>query len=157
MAFEVSWSGDKVAFYSNRTGRIELYVLYLKSREVVQLTNGEAPTGVRAGMVWTRDDKNIIFCKDSKDDERHGLYEINLETKQVSQLTDSPESQEYAHEVHPDNKHVTVASIKAGHMVIHLVDLATKAWRQLTNFSFPAHPASWSPDGECLAFSSSSI
>ncbi|KPV41826.1 hypothetical protein [Alicyclobacillus ferrooxydans] len=50
MTFEVSWNRDKVAFFSNRTGRIELYVLYLASREVVQLTDGEAPTCVMAGF-----------------------------------------------------------------------------------------------------------
>lgn len=152
MAFEVSWKGDKVAFFSNRTGRIELYVANLHTKEVTQLTNGEAPTGVMAGVVWTRDDRSIIFCKDNKGDEHHNLFQIDVETKQVSQLTDSPLSQEYANEVHPDNQHVTVASTRSGQMNIHLVDLNTKEWVQLTNYRSPASPSSWSPDGNWLAF-----
>jgi len=47
-----SWSGDKIAFYWDKTGRMELYVLDLHSRAVRQISHGEVPRALRAGFAW---------------------------------------------------------------------------------------------------------
>ncbi len=51
VAVTPSWSGDKFAYYSDTTGRYELCVIRLVPRHVCQITNGEAPSVLRAGFV----------------------------------------------------------------------------------------------------------
>ena len=60
----VAWAGDRVAFYWDRTGRMELYVLDLRTRAVRQVSHGEVPRAVRTGFVWDRADRAIVFGKD---------------------------------------------------------------------------------------------
>jgi len=39
----VSWKGDRVAFYWDKTGRMELHVMDLATRETRQVSHGEVP------------------------------------------------------------------------------------------------------------------
>jgi dipeptidyl aminopeptidase/acylaminoacyl peptidase len=145
---------DKIAFYWDKTGRFELFEMDLKSREPRQLTDGQAPKGLRAGFSWTRDDAAIVYAKDRDGDERNNLFRIEVETGEVRQLNDDPKSQEYAGQVHPDNRRIAVMSNRAGQMNVFAFDLETLEWRQLTDFSAPAFAGKWSKDGEWLAFTS---
>ena len=52
----VSWKGDQVAFYWDKTGRLELHVLDLRTKHVRQVSHGETPRALRTGFTWTRDD-----------------------------------------------------------------------------------------------------
>ena len=61
----VSWKGDQVAFYWDKTGRMELHVMDLATKAVRQVSHGEVPTALRAGFAWDRADKTIVFAKDS--------------------------------------------------------------------------------------------
>lgn len=148
-----SYSGDKIAFYWDKTGRFELYLMHLETKELKQLTNGQAPKGLRAGFVWTRDDKHIIFAKDTDGDEKNNLYKLNLETLAVEQLT-KEDSQEYAGQVSPDNKTLSLTSTRAGQMNLYKLNLSTLAYEQLTEFKNPAFGGKWSPDGQWLSFNS---
>lgn len=146
-----AYSRDQVAFYWDRTGRFELYQLDLRTRAVTQLTHGEAPRGLRAGFVWTRDDAAIVFAKDQDGDERNNLFLFDRESAQVRQLTDDPRTQDYAGEVHPDNQRLAVMSNREGQLNVFTLDIETRAWTRLTNFAAPASAEKWSPDGEWLA------
>lgn len=149
-----SWDGQKIAFYWDKTGRYELYTMDLQSREVRKLTDGQAPRQLRAGFVWTRDDSEIVFAKDKDGDEQNNLFRLDLNTATVVQLDDSPKTQEYAGEVHPDNTRMAVMSNRAGQMNVFTLSLQHQAqeWRQLTHFKAPAFAVGWSPDGKWLAF-----
>ncbi len=146
-----NYKGDKIAYYSDKTGRIELYVMDLDSREIKQVTHGEAPRALSAGFVWTRDDKAIVFAKDKDGDEQHNLFLIQVESGDIQQLNNDP-TQEYAVEVHPDNVHLTVISTKNGQANIHLLNMRTLEWIELTQYRRPAMAGSWSPDGNWLSF-----
>ena len=43
----VSWKGDQVAFYWDKTGRMELHVLDLRTKQVRQVSHGETPRALR--------------------------------------------------------------------------------------------------------------
>ncbi len=149
-----SYSGDKIAFFWDKTGRFELYSMDLHTREVRQLTDGQAPKGLRAGFVWTRDDAALIYARDRDGDEQNNLFFLDLETGRVEQLNDDPHTQEYAGQVHPDNARLAVMSNRGGQMNLYTLDLETREWVQLTDFKAPAFAGKWSKDGGWLAFAS---
>ncbi|RIH87530.1 Dipeptidyl aminopeptidase BIII [Calidithermus terrae] len=151
-----SWSADRIAFYWDKTGRFELYVMDLQTRQVRQLTDGQAPRQLRAGFVWTRDDREIIFAKDHQGDEQNNLFKLELATGRVVQMNHDPKTQEYAGEVHPDNRRMAVMSNRAGQMNVFVLELASEnhEWKQLTRFKAPAFAGRWSPDGRWLALAS---
>lgn len=155
-AVTASHSGDKIAFYWDKTGRFELYQMDLKTRQLKKLTNGEAPRQLRSGFVWTRDDQEIIFTRDKEGDEQNNLFKLEVGSGSVIQMDDSPKTQEYAGEVHPDNQRMVVMSNRAGQMNIFLLDLGSEnhQWKQLTDFKAPAFAGGWSPDGKWLSFAS---
>lgn len=151
-----SWDGQKIAFYWDKTGRYELYTMDLDSRQVRQLTQGQAPRQLRAGFVWTRDDREIIFARDKDGDEQNNLFKLEVSSGAVIQMDDSPKTQEYAGEVHPDNRRMAVMSNRAGQMNVFILDLHSENhdWKQVTHFEAPAMAGSWSPDGEWLTVTS---
>ena len=147
-----SHDGDKVAFYYDITGHFELYRLDLETRDLEQLTHGEAPRGLRAGFSWTRDGQAIVFAKDREGDEHNDLHLLDLPSGKVVQLSNDPGTQEYAGEVHPDNRTLAVMSNRGGQMNLHAFDLQSHTWTRLTDFEAPAMGGAWSPDGAWLAF-----
>ena len=53
----VSWGGDRLAFYWDKGGRLELYVLDLADgaeRTPRQVSHGEVPRAIKAGFAWDR-------------------------------------------------------------------------------------------------------
>jgi dipeptidyl aminopeptidase/acylaminoacyl peptidase len=149
-----SWSRDKIAFYWDKTGRIELYVLDLNTRQIKQLSHGEVPRAVRAQFAWDRADENIVFGKDRDGNEQHDLYSIDVKTGEVKQLTDDPKCQEYPIESSPDNRWLTVTSNKRGQLNLFKIRADGSDYTQLTNYSNPVMAGGiWSPDGERIAYS----
>jgi len=148
----VSWGRDKIAFYWDKTGRLELYVMDLEDRRPRQLSHGEVPRALRAGFVWDRDDQTIIFAKDKDGNEQHDLYQIDTKTGKVKQLTDDPKCQEYPVEVSPDKKWLAVLTNKRGQLNLFKMKLEGSEYVQLTNYKNPVFTAVWSPDGASIAY-----
>lgn len=154
-AVTVSHDGERVAFYWDRTGRYELYVLDLRTRDVRQVTHGDAPRHLMAGFVWTPDGQGIVFSKDHNGDERQALHHLDVSTRAVRTLDHAPGSMDYAVEVHPDGQRVLVNSTRAGQMNVFSHDLARgddAVWTALTASAAPTSATGWSPDGQRFAF-----
>src|SRR5216683_3701476 len=83
----LSWKRDRVAFYSDRSGRIELYVMDLATKRVRQVSHGEVPRTLRTGFTWDRRDAAIFFGRDEAGNEQHDLFRIDVATGAVTQLT----------------------------------------------------------------------
>ncbi|AFZ66807.1 S9 family peptidase [Deinococcus peraridilitoris] len=154
-AVTASRSGNFAAFYWDKTGRFELYVLNLRSRELRQVTQGEAPKAPRAGFAWSPDERSIVFSKDHDGDERQALYVLDVQSGGVRALDHQPDSMDYVVDVHPDGR-LLIASTRAGQLGTFAYDLQARenAWTQLTHFTAPASPVKWSPDGEHFLFNS---
>lgn len=151
-AVQPSWNGQQVAYYSDVTGTMELFWMDLRTGEKKQLTHGEGPKAPRAGLLWTRDDKAVVFTKDNDGDERHNLFLLTIADGEIRQIVDRPESQEYAVDVSPDNQYLALTSTKTGQMNLHVADLKTLEWKQMTDFSHPVSGVGYSPDGKWIAF-----
>lgn len=156
----VSWSGDKLAFYWDKTGRFELYVLDFRSGEVRRVSRGEVPRAIRAGFAWDRSDRYIVFAKDFQGNEQHDLYRLDTATGEVVRLTDDPTCQEYPGEFSPDNAWLTVltnrrlpeAPDRPGQLNLWKLRADGSEYLPLTRFPFPVWGGSWSPDGQWVAF-----
>jgi dipeptidyl aminopeptidase/acylaminoacyl peptidase len=155
----LSWAGDELAFYWDKTGRNELYVLDLATRAVRQVSHGEVPRALRAGFLWDRTDRSIVFAKDVGGNEQHDLFRIDVETGAVVQITHDPATQEYPVDCSPDNHWLTVVSNRRPAGLDHPAQL--NVWKlrpdgtdyePVTRCPFPALGGHWSPNGQWLSF-----
>jgi dipeptidyl aminopeptidase/acylaminoacyl peptidase len=155
----LSWDRRELAFYWDRTGRLELYVMDLATRAVRQVSHGEVPRALRAGFAWDRAGRAIVFARDRDGDEQHDLYRIDVESCAVTRLTDDPTAQEYPVEWSPDDAWLTVMSNKRhpsapdrpGQLNLWKLRADGGAYEPLTNNPFPVFGGAWSPDGRLLS------
>ncbi|MGH2343721.1 MAG: TolB family protein, partial [Chloroflexota bacterium] len=160
LAPTMSWAGDRLAFYADTTGRLELYVMDLATQAVHQVSHGDVPTSPRSLFIWDRDDRYIIFGKDLGGNEQHDLYRIEVADSVVTQLTSDPRAQEYPVRFSPDNAWLSVLANKSrpdtpdrpGQLNLWKVRPDGSDYQPLTNFPFPVFGGLWSPDGQWLAF-----
>ena len=148
----VSWAGDKLAFYWDKTGRMELYVLDLHSGAPKQVSHGEVPRALRAGFVWDRHDEHILFPKDQDGNEQHDLYAIDVNTSEVRQVTNDPACQEYPVQFSPDNQWLTVLTNKRGQLNLWKMRPDGTDYTQLSDYANPVGGGAWSPDGQWIAY-----
>jgi len=148
----LSWQRDKVAFYWDKTGRMELHVLDLSTGQVAQVSHGEVPRSVRTGFVWSRDGKSIVFGKDQDGNEQHNMFRLDLESGEVIQLTGNPDVQEHALEFSPDDEWLLVQATLKGQMNLFKLHLKRREYVRLTDHKNPAVSGSWSPDGSRIAY-----
>jgi len=130
----------------------------LASGELRQVSHGQAFRSVRAGFVWSRDDRFIVFPKDRDGDEQHNLFRIEVGTGQVEQLTDNPQAQEYPVEFSPDDQWLLVLSNMRGQQNLFKFHLERREYVQLTDYPSPVLGGAllaacrWSPDGQRIAY-----
>ncbi len=153
-----AWDKMHVAFYWDKTGQMELYLLDLAdgkphSGKPHQLSHGEVPRSLRAGFIWSRDGKTIVYAKDQGGNEQHDLYAIDTQTGAVSQLTNTPKAQEIPAEFSPDDQWLVMFSNRDGQMNLYKLRPDGTEVTPLTHFANPVTGGGgWSPDGEWLTF-----
>ncbi len=157
----VSWRGDRVAFYWDKSGRLELYVMDLATKETRQVSHGEVPRALRTGFVWDRGDRAIVFGKDDQGNEQHDLYRIDVATGMVTQLTSDPAAEEHAAQFSPDDTWLTVLTNKRppsapnqpGQLNLWKVRADGSEYVALTKYPFPLWSGGqWSEDGRLISF-----
>ncbi|MDH5482109.1 MAG: S9 family peptidase [Candidatus Bathyarchaeota archaeon] len=149
----VSHSRDKVAFYFDKTGIIEMYVCDLRTNGINQVSHGECPRALRAGFVWTIDDRDIIFAKDKYGNENHDLIKINVASGKTDSLTNTPEYQEYAADTSSDSRFLAMISTRKGQLNLFRLDLQSKEVIELTDHANPTWGGcSWNPKHDWIAY-----
>ncbi len=154
---KLSPSKDKIAFYWDKTGRLELYLMDLESKEYEQISAGEVPRAIRSGFIWSKDNRNIIFAKDKDGNEQHDLYMLDTQSKEINQLTETPQYQEHVWDVSPDGKQMLFLSTRNGQMNVFSLNLENKEVTELTNFTRPVMGAKWSPTNDYILFGYSDL
>jgi dipeptidyl aminopeptidase/acylaminoacyl peptidase len=158
---KLSWRRDRLAYFWDGTGRIELYDRSIDRDDARQVSHGEVPRSIRWHPIWDRTDQSLVFHRDLGGDERFDLFRIDRETSEVRQLTERP-ADSYPMEFSPDNRWILVRSNMAGKNGRAQANL----WRvpaeggnaeQLTDYASPVSfvgfgTVTWSPDGRRIAY-----
>src|SRR5437667_12445722 len=72
----VSWKGDRVPFYWEQTGRMELFVMDLATRALQQVSRREVPRAMLTGSAGSRDVRPGRFGKDVTGDDQHDVQAV---------------------------------------------------------------------------------
>jgi Tol biopolymer transport system component len=149
----LSYDRRHIAFYWDKTGQLELYILETSPNAKPQkISDGNMPRALHAGFCWSRDSKYIYFAKDNDGDENHNIWRLELATSKAEQLTNNPQAAEYPIQVSPDDKTLLVLSNLYGQLSLLTLNLETYEYRQLTNYPNPILNAAYSPDGQQIAY-----
>ena len=141
---------QQIAFYSNRDGNFEIYVMDVDGNNPRRLTINPA---IDAGPSWGPRGKKIAFHSN-----RGGNYDIfvmDANGNNQINLTNSPDAHDREPDWSPDGDSIAYQSKDTGHYDILIVSANGKDNRNLTNKpdSRDQYPA-WSPDGASIAFTS---
>lgn len=157
--FGAAWAPDssKVAFLSDRTGRIEVFILEAADPEhpkfvdahqfkVRQITNDEKP---ESSLTFSPDGKKIYFLREGK------LWSMNLEGTEQKAVVSSSMITEYTWS--PDGKWI-VYSKRDGSFASELFVIPANGPtmdnppRNITRYATSNYSPSWSTDGRRIAF-----
>ena len=108
-------ASKKIAFVSNRTGKIELHLVDYESGEFTQLTHGDAyPLSPVGWHKWAPDDSYLLFPKDPiPGNEKNNIFKITVPDGTVTQLTNTPEFRDDVVEISPDGTYIVFTSDRA--------------------------------------------
>lgn len=120
------WSTDgrRIAFLSDRDGKTAIWLIATDGGDAIKLTS--EPTPIRE-FAWSPDGKSIAFTR-----------------------VDAKSADEEKREREKDDAHVLGANRKHAHL--YLVDVESKATRQLTSGDFSVLTFDWSPDAKTIVF-----
>ncbi len=139
----------RIAFYSNRDGNDEIYVMNAGGSGVRNLTNN--PTGDLV-PAWSPDGSKIAFW--SYRDGAWDIYVMNADGSEVRNVSNSA-SVDKLPAWSPDGTQIAFRSNRDGNWEIYVVNVDGSGLRNLTNNpAYEVAPA-WSPEGGKIAFVSS--
>jgi len=168
--FSVDWSplGDKIAFAASRLQQSDIYVYDFNTGQLTNLTNDIFSD---SDPSWSPDGKVIYFSSDRGDYTNHAqiplnfkmdkydysqldIYAVNLDTRQMTRITNTPNADENQVVCSPDGKKILFISDRNGISNIYEKNLETGVERPITNSLTGVYQLSLSKDGNKLAFAS---
>jgi dipeptidyl aminopeptidase/acylaminoacyl peptidase len=147
----VSPDGDRVCFYYDETGRVELYVQDLQTGEREQISDGNVPRNAYP-LAWSRDGERIFFREDDDGDEQTDIHAMTLNGEREPLVTH--EGQCVISDVGPDGRYLLFTSTAGEQMNLYRYDIERDESEQLTEYEQPVRNAIYSPDGEQVAYTS---
>jgi dipeptidyl aminopeptidase/acylaminoacyl peptidase len=102
---------ERLAFFWDPEGRVELYVLDLvRGGRPTQITHGELPKTPSGPFVWAPDDRSVVGTRDREGNELHDLLRVDLSTGTVTDLTHDPTCQRIPVSISPDGRWLLFAT-----------------------------------------------
>jgi dipeptidyl aminopeptidase/acylaminoacyl peptidase len=139
---------ERVAFFSDATGRIELYVQRLGG-ERRQVSDGNVPRNARP-LAWSRDGERIYLHADEAGDEQHDVHAMDLEGNRERLV--AHDGQCTIQDVGPHGRYLYFTSTAAEPKNLLRHDLRADETEQLTNHDQQIRTGLVSPDGDRVAY-----
>jgi Tol biopolymer transport system component len=141
----ISWGdspdGARIAFFSNRDGNEELYVMNVDGSGVTRLTNNPASD---ANLVWSTDSSRIAFHSDR--DGNPEIYVMNPDGSGLTNLSNGPGDDFLAAGGwSPDGSHIAFVSSRDGNGEIYVVNADGSGLTNLSNSPGEDSYPVWSP------------
>jgi Tol biopolymer transport system component len=145
-----AWSpdGNMIAFNSDRTGEMNLWLLELESGRSRQITKG---SGGDYQANWSPDGKRLAFFSS-----RAGtadVWSVDIETGALEQLTSS-ESVNVNPFFSPDGTLIAYNSDQTGRPEVWVMNADGSGQRQLSNSGVMGHFMRWSREGDAVIYRS---
>ena len=145
-AVTITPATDKIAFWSNRDGNDEIYVMNADGSGQTRLTNNPA-SDVRPA--WSPDGTKIAF--ESYRDGNEEIYVMNADGSGQTRLTNNP-GPDWTPAWSPDGTKIAFTSSRDSDLEIYVMNADGSGQTRLSNGG-GTDPA-WSPDGTNIAFDS---
>jgi Tol biopolymer transport system component len=141
-----SWSpdGSKVAFNSDRSGDMNIFVLSVENGAVGQLTRGP---GGDYQPTWSPDGRRLTFF--SSRTGNADIWSVDITTGEMSQLTDRP-SLEINPFYSPEGTHIAYQSDDGGRRELWIMDADGTNQRQIGKNGVRGHFMLWSEKGDAV-------
>jgi len=158
----LSPEGERLAFLSNRSRFMDLYIISTTDRTVItRLGKGER-TGqfeqmhiLRGGVSWSPDGERVAVA--AKGGVRDRIYVVDAENGRVQRILDPELDGVYEPAWSPDGGRIAFVGVCDGWSDLYLCDLSRGDFSRLTHSKdYESNPA-WSPDGTRLAFASDRV
>ncbi|RBI64650.1 S9 family peptidase [halophilic archaeon] len=146
----VSPDGERIAFYYDETGRVELYVQDLRTGERERISDGNVPRDARYPLAWSRDGECIFFHEDDDGDEQNDIHAMTLDGEREPLVTH--EGQCVLEDVDPGGRYLLFTSTAGEQKNLYRYDLERGESEQLTDYDRPVWDAIYGPDGERIAY-----
>jgi len=144
------WSpdGKSIAYIADGTGETELYLQNANGGEAVQLTFNN-DTYIRS-FSWTPDASSIIYT-----DRQNRVNMLNVATKNVTILVQSPEGEIRDVAISPDSKWIAYSRLASNqYSIIYVYNIAQKREYPVTDKWYNSNSPVFSTDGKHLVFTS---
>lgn len=168
--FSVQWSPDgrSIAYVGNTVAQSDIWIYDLESQSTRNLTRDVFSD---ADPVWSTDNRHIYFTSDRKghlrpddlsaefdifdhDYSQMDLYRIDVQSGEITRITDTPKSSESNPLVARDGQRIMFISDRNGIKNLFVHELETGREYPVTNSLSGVYQASISSDGNKLVFSS---
>jgi Tol biopolymer transport system component len=147
----LSSDGTRVAFASNRSGAMHIWIVPIAGGAPVQLTDGP---GHDSEPAWSSDGGRIAFA--STRGGSSDLWVVQASGGAPVQITDDPAEDSHP-SWSPDGKLLAFASTRSGNRDIWVVSIDKGTFSQVTTRTVDDTEPVWSPDGERIAFTSGGL
>lgn len=155
----LSPEGDRVAFLSDRTGRVDLYLASAIDGKILKrLVKGETSSGFesmhidRASLSFSADGEKIAFS--AKAGSKDILYVVNSAGGKVERKFQFDLDGLFSPSFSPDGKRLAFVGLSDGFSDIYVTDMKEGSLKRLTSDRYDDRDPSWSGDGETIAFCS---
>jgi dipeptidyl aminopeptidase/acylaminoacyl peptidase len=146
---QLSPDGTMIAFYSDRDGNAEIYVMGVDGSNPVNVTNHAASD---YGVTWSPDGTRLAFRSDR--DGNAEIYVMDVDGSNPVNVTNQPGSSEWAPDWSPDGTKLIFVSNRDGNGEIYGMNADGSNQVNLTNNSGGDYGPRWSPDGSMISFQS---
>ena len=147
------WSpdGSRLAFRSDRSGPIRVYIKEVTSPDAMVLSNGPLDTP----SSWTPDGKELAFARTPTDpNSTEDIYIVSVnEPNKVRPLLNNPRFGERQPEFSPDGRWLAYCSNESGQLELYVQPYPGPGKRVLVSTDGAQEP-SWSRDGQALFYRS---